>query len=81
MKDFASCPEHIKTFLLSKGIEYPELNNDEWLQNFYISVDMTSHLNNLNKNLQGRGNIARTLLEQILSFEQKLTLFVQDKEN
>lgn len=42
---------------------------------------MTSHLNNLNKNLQGRGNIAHSLLEAILLFEQQLTLLVQDMEN
>lgn len=53
LKRFA-CLEHVKTFLESKGLSYPELQDYNWLRKFYFMVDMTSHLNTLNKNLQGR---------------------------
>jgi len=49
-----------------------------WLQKLYFAVDLTSSLNHLNKKLQGKGNTAHTLLETILSFEQKLQLFSED---
>uniref|UniRef100_A0A146TCS9 General transcription factor II-I repeat domain-containing 2-like protein n=1 Tax=Fundulus heteroclitus TaxID=8078 RepID=A0A146TCS9_FUNHE len=41
-------------------------------------VDMTSHLNTLNKSLQGRGHTALQMLEDVLSFERKLTVFARD---
>lgn len=78
LKRFAACLEHIKEFLINKGINYPELCDDMWLQKFYFSVDLTSSLNQLNKKLQGKGNIAHTLLETILSFEQQLQLYEED---
>ncbi|GFW81290.1 hypothetical protein TNCV_376381 [Trichonephila clavipes] len=31
-----------------KGVHYPELTDDQWIQNFYFMVDVTSHLNQLN---------------------------------
>lgn len=40
--------------------------------------DMTSHLNMLNKSLQGQGNTALQMLEAVLSFERKLTVLARD---
>lgn len=71
----SSCFNEIKTFLNDKDLHYAELFEDLWLQNFYFMVDMTAHLNKLNIKLQGQGNIAFSLLEEVISFEQKLTLF------
>jgi hypothetical protein len=45
LKRFASCLEHVKTFLNEKEYEYPELSDEGWLQKFYFAVDVTSHLN------------------------------------
>ena len=44
-------------------------------------VDLTSHLNQLNLKLQGRGNTAFILLEEILCFEKKLNFFMTDLRN
>lgn len=54
-KLFATCLEHVKT-LESKGLSYHEPEDLDWLGKFYFMVDMTSHLNTRNKNLQGKGN-------------------------
>lgn len=81
LKRFSSCLDSIKIFLTQKGLDYPELRDDHWLQKFYFAVDMTSHLNQLNRKLQGKGNTANTLLETVLSFEQQLMLFAQDIDN
>ncbi|XP_050065986.1 general transcription factor II-I repeat domain-containing protein 2B-like [Aphis gossypii] len=81
LKRFTDCFEPIKDFLTNKGINYPELCDDMWLQKLYFAVDLTSSLNHLNKKLQGKGNTAHTLLETVLSFEQQLQLFSEDIES
>ncbi|GFV59751.1 general transcription factor II-I repeat domain-containing protein 2 [Trichonephila clavipes] len=48
---FASLFPEIKAFLLEKGVHYPELTDDQWIQNFYFIVDVTSHLNQFNRKL------------------------------
>lgn len=80
LKRFAACLDQVKLFLQSKGHTYAELEDPEWLEKFYFMVDMTTHLNDLNKKLQGKGNTAQLLLEEVLSFERKLTVFVRDIE-
>ncbi|KAL3976511.1 testis-expressed sequence 12 protein [Sarotherodon galilaeus] len=80
LKRFATCLEHVKTFLESKGFHYPELEDLDWLGKFYFMVDMTSHLNTLNKNLQGKGSTALQMLENVLAFERKMTVFARDAQ-
>ena len=43
-------------------------------------VDITSLLNGLYRKLQGKGNTAHFLLEEVLTFERKLSLFARDME-
>lgn len=78
LRRFVACLEHVKTFLKSKNLNYPQLEDTEWLEKLHFMVDMTSHLNMLNKSLQGRGNTALQMLEAVLSFERKLTVFARD---
>ncbi|XP_036275872.1 general transcription factor II-I repeat domain-containing protein 2A isoform X2 [Pipistrellus kuhlii] len=80
LKHFASLLTEIKAFLLEKGVHYPELMNDQWIQKFYFMVDVTSHLNQLNHKLRGKGNTVFSMLEEVISFENKLSLFAQDFE-
>jgi predicted nucleotidyltransferase len=80
LKRFASLLSEIRTFLLEKGVHYPEITNDQWIQKFYFMVDVTSHLNQLNHKLQRKGNIIFSMLEEVISFENKLSLFAQDIE-
>ncbi|KAF7662874.1 hypothetical protein LDENG_00224530 [Lucifuga dentata] len=78
LKRFAACVEHVKTFLQSKDLTYPKLEDPDWLEKLYFMVDMTSHLNTLNKSLQGKGSTALQMLEAVLAFERKLTVFARD---
>ncbi|XP_071035384.1 general transcription factor II-I repeat domain-containing protein 2-like [Parasteatoda tepidariorum] len=57
LKRFASLSPEIKAFLLEKGVHYPELTDDQWIQSFHFMVDVKSHLNQLNRKLQGKGNL------------------------
>ncbi|GFT02219.1 general transcription factor II-I repeat domain-containing protein 2A [Trichonephila clavipes] len=51
LKRFVSLFPEIKEFLLEKGVHYPELTDDQWIQNFYVMGDITSHLNQFNRKL------------------------------
>ena len=70
----------MKLFLKEKDSEYAELEDPDCLRKFCFMVDMASHLNTPNKKLQGKGNAAVLLLEEVLLFQQKLCLFVRDLE-
>ena len=43
-------------------------------------VDVTSPLNQLNQKLQGKGNLILSMLEEVITFENKLSIFAQDFE-
>lgn len=72
------CVWGTKTFLESKGFTFPELDRPDWLEKLHFMVDMTAHLNTQNKSLQGKGNTALQMLEEVLAFERKMTVFIRD---
>ncbi|KAK1339089.1 LOW QUALITY PROTEIN: hypothetical protein QTO34_019762, partial [Cnephaeus nilssonii] len=72
--------EYADLLLHNKGVHYPELTNDQWIQKFYFMVDVTTHLNQLNHKRHGKGNTIFSMLEEVISFENKLSLFAQDFE-
>lgn len=72
LKRFAACLEEVKTFLASRGLTFPELEQAESLEKLHFMVDMTAHLNTLNTALQGKGRTALHMLEEVLAFERKL---------
>ncbi|KAI5088835.1 general transcription factor II-I repeat domain-containing protein 2-like, partial [Silurus meridionalis] len=78
LKRFAACLEEVKTFLESRGLTFPELEQPESLEKLHLMVDMTVHLNTLNTALQGKGCTALHMLEEVLAFKRKLKVLASD---
>ena len=78
LKCFVVCLKEMKTLLDYKGIDYPQLEQAEWLEKLHFIVDMTAHLSTLNTVLQGRGPTAPHMLEDVLAFERKFTVIARD---
>ena len=78
LKRFAVSLEDVKTFLKIKGLSFPELDQPDWVEKLHFMVDMTSHLNTLNKSLHGKGSTTLQMLEEVLAFERKMTVFAKD---
>ncbi|XP_076810261.1 general transcription factor II-I repeat domain-containing protein 2A-like [Clavelina lepadiformis] len=73
----------IATFLENTSINATEFRNPEWVSNLAFLVDLTSHLNKLNLQLQGKKQLIHEMWRHILAFETKLRLWEcqLDKEN
>jgi len=53
-KAFFYLREEIEDVMKKKGKPVLEFQSSEWMQNLAFMVDITQHLNNLNRMLQGR---------------------------
>ncbi|KAK0152202.1 General transcription factor II-I repeat domain-containing protein 2 [Merluccius polli] len=73
-------PLHNRVWWLSRreGSPFLSWNSQEWLEKLHFMVDMTAHLNTLNTTLRGKGGTALHMLEEVLTFERKLTVFARD---
>ena len=58
-----------------KGKPVSEFQSSEWMQNLAFMVDVTQHLNNLNKVLQGRKRLVTQYYDTIRAFKLKLPLW------
>ena len=65
----------IHDFMRSKGKLVKELVDPQWLCDLAYLVDITSHLNDLNTNLQGKNQLIVSMLDHVKAFCTKLRLF------
>ncbi|XP_067123999.1 nose resistant to fluoxetine protein 6-like [Centruroides vittatus] len=75
LKRFFTSLDEIITFLETKNFECAELKGGQWINDLAFSVDITSHLNQLNLKLRGKNHVVTTLFDNINAFKQKLSLW------
>ena len=67
--------EEIVTFLEQKKLNASEFRDQNWICNLAFLVDVTSHLNKLNLQLQGKCQLIHDMWGHIRSFTTKLRLW------
>ncbi|XP_016407553.1 general transcription factor II-I repeat domain-containing protein 2-like [Sinocyclocheilus rhinocerous] len=72
---FYSLRSEIDQFLKEKNLTLDQLNDPDWLADLAFLVDLTSHLNALNKSLQGKDQLISEMYAHLKSFAVKLRLF------
>ncbi|XP_065811264.1 general transcription factor II-I repeat domain-containing protein 2-like [Labrus bergylta] len=75
LQRFYSLRSEIDQFLKEKGRPLHELSDPLWLSDLAFLVDLTHHLNTLNKNLQGKEQLVPHLYAHMKAFCVKLRLF------
>jgi hypothetical protein len=65
----------IKLFMEKKGRYIEELNDEGWITDLTLPVDVTGHLNNLNKELQDKDKLSTDMYNNIKAFRFKLRLW------
>lgn len=73
--------DEILFFLQLKDKNFPELENETWLSDLAFAVDVTTHLNELNKKLQGKDMLIHQLFGCVQGFQQKLVLWRNQLSN
>ncbi|KAE8745816.1 hypothetical protein FOCC_FOCC007463 [Frankliniella occidentalis] len=67
--------DEIKQFLKSIGQPTGDLDNKQWVEDLAFLVDITGHLNDLNKKLQGKAYLITDMYRDISAFQDKLTFW------
>ncbi|KAG0433849.1 General transcription factor II-I repeat domain-containing protein 2B [Dictyocoela muelleri] len=75
---FVELLSEITCFLESKDAIYADLYDPLWLHDLHFFADFSNHFNNLNKKLQGSGQIVTSMFENIRAFEGKHMVFIRD---
>ena len=73
--------DHIDKFFIQRNEKIDELSDPLWKFNLAILVDLTSMLNLLNINLQGKAKLIIDSYENVKKFIKKLTSLIKDIEN
>ncbi|XP_032406666.1 general transcription factor II-I repeat domain-containing protein 2-like [Xiphophorus hellerii] len=72
---FLELLEPVKLFMAEKNKSYPQLSDPKWLMDLAFLVDMLSHLDKLNLDLQGKLKTLPDLTQSVFSFVNKVKLF------
>jgi len=81
LERFVECFEEIKVFLDDKDLgNFPQLNDDKWVNTLMFFTDLSVHINELNLKLQGFGKSIDVMFGYIKAFESKVKIFKRDVE-
>ena len=72
LKSFYEFRSTIQDIMLGKERDVMKLKNSEWVQDLVLVVDITEHLQFLNKQLQGSRKIVTELYDANCAFKLKL---------
>ena len=75
LRRFVALRSEIHTFLQANGRDTSVMDDSNWLADLCFLTDITGHLNDLNKKLQGKDRLVSVLFEAITSFQCQLQLF------
>lgn len=75
LKRFYDLKAEVQLFMEMKGKSFPEFEDEVWLSEFAILVDITNHLNELNSKLQKQNQFVHELFAHIKAFKNKLLLW------
>jgi len=75
LQRFFNLLKEINCFMISKNKIVSELNNIDWIKDLTFFVDITTHLNVLNVQLQGKNKVITNMCDSIQSFTMKLKLW------
>ncbi|XP_069767039.1 general transcription factor II-I repeat domain-containing protein 2-like isoform X2 [Narcine bancroftii] len=67
--------EEVATFLENNHEDASHFRDPDWLSGLAFLVDVTSHLNNLNLQLQGKNQLVHEMYAHVVAFEAKLRLW------
>ena len=67
--------EEISMFLEIKGQDNSHFQDPQWIGKLAFLVDITTHMNTLNLELQGKDKLVFKIFGQITAFERKLRLW------
>jgi hypothetical protein len=74
-KQFSDLLNEIKLFMEKNGRNAEEFNDEERITDIAFLVDVTGHLNKLNKELQGKDKLTTDMNVNIKAFKVKLQLW------
>ena len=80
LKRFWQLIDQIDQFTRNKGRIHEEFQDCQWLNDLAFLVDITQHLNLLNKQLQGKEQLISKLWQYVSSFKTKLAMFREQLE-
>ena len=75
LQQFIALKPEISKFLETEPKEFSEQDDSSWNEDFFFLGDITSHLNDLNIKLQGKGKLIFDLPAAVNAFKVKLRLF------
>ena len=75
LKRFRALKDEITKYLETEPQDFSELNHSSRIEDLFFLCDFTSHLNDLNNKLQGKGKLVFDLPDAVNEFRVKLRLF------